>query len=65
MTPQQWEQVDQILLAAINLPVHQREQFIRASTSDESLQQEVLSLLSHEDQVENFLRNSLPLKLPR
>jgi tetratricopeptide (TPR) repeat protein len=55
MTPQQWEQVDQILLAAINLPVAQREPFIRASTSDESLQQEVLSLLSHEDQVDNFL----------
>lgn len=55
MTPQQWEQVDQILLAAINLPVAQREPFIRASTGDESLQAEVLSLLSHEDNVENFL----------
>ncbi len=53
MTPQQWEQVDQILLAAINLPVDQREQFIRSSTTDESLQHEVLSLLSQE--VDDFL----------
>ena len=55
MTPQQWEQVDQILLAAINLPVNQREQFIRSATHDVALQNEVFSLLSHEENLNDFL----------
>ena len=55
MTPQQWEQVDQILLAAINLPAGQREQFIRLATNDVALQNEVFSLLSHEENLNDFL----------
>ena len=56
MTPEQWQKVRPILESALELDPESRSAFVdRACSDDESLRQEVLSLLSDQEQPNQFL----------
>ncbi|HKS28172.1 MAG TPA: protein kinase [Pyrinomonadaceae bacterium] len=54
-----WKQVDALLDAALDMPEHEREQFVaRAAAGNPALQGEVLSLLRAESQASQFMERS-------
>lgn len=54
-----WKQVDALLDAALDLPEHEREQFVaEAAAGDSALQGEVLSLLRAQSQASRFMERS-------
>jgi eukaryotic-like serine/threonine-protein kinase len=57
--PEAWDQVKEILAAALEMPPEERNEFVRQSCgSDQTLFAEVESLLSHHDQADTLLENS-------
>lgn len=55
MTPTRWQQIDQMLDAALELPAAERKAFLAQSCAgDEALRQEVWSLLAASEQAEDF-----------
>ena len=59
MTPTRWIQVDQLLAATLELPRAERTAFLAETCNgDETLQQEVLSLLAGDDESADFLEAS-------
>ncbi len=58
MDPERWKQVDDLLQAALVLPPHRREEFLRRACGvDDELLQEVKSLLTSHDQAGSFLES--------
>jgi serine/threonine protein kinase len=58
MDPERWKQVDDLLQAALVLPAHRREEFLRRACGvDDELLQEVKSLLTSLDQAGSFLES--------
>jgi eukaryotic-like serine/threonine-protein kinase len=59
MTPTRWQQVDQLLEATLDQPLAEREAFlVQACQGDETLRQEVWSLLAGSEQAEDFFEAS-------
>jgi non-specific serine/threonine protein kinase/serine/threonine-protein kinase len=67
MTPEQWQQVKDVLQEALPLPAEQRKAFLDGTCSgDQSVRQEVESLLleqEHSDGTEAFLRSPVDVGL--
>ena len=56
MTPDRWQQIDQLFHAALERPPEDRPAFLdTACAGDPDLRREVESLLRHEDSAEGFL----------
>jgi len=56
MTPTRWQQIDQLLEAALELPADQRAAFLESSCNgDVTLRREVEQLLAVDENVEDFL----------
>src|SRR5262249_33851454 len=56
MTPERWQQIDNLLQEALDLPVEQRAAFLdKACTGDEALREEVESLLRYQEKASNFI----------
>ena len=56
MTPERWQQIDQLFKAALAFDTAQRKEFLAAEcASDEPLRREVESLLSSLDEAEGFI----------
>lgn len=59
MDAEQWKQVDALLDAALDLPEHEREQFVAEATAgNPALLDEVLSLLRAQSQASRFMERS-------
>src|SRR5215211_419713 len=57
MTPERWQQIDQLFHSALERDVEQRDAFLRqACKGDESLRREVVSLLGSHEEAENFIK---------
>ena len=56
MTPERWQQIDNLLQEALEQPVEEFEARLnRACARDESLREEVVSLIKHRELAESFL----------
>ena len=56
MTPERWQQIDKLLQDAFEHPVEEFEARLnRACAQDESLREEVVSLIKHRELAESFL----------
>ena len=56
MDPKRWKQVDEILQAALDQPLAERDAFVRtACAGDDALEHEVESLMMFEESSEHFL----------
>src|SRR5690242_6436679 len=56
MDPERWQQIDQILQAALDLPTAEQQPFLdRACAGDEPLRAEVEALIDSYQQAGNFL----------
>ena len=59
MTPERWQQIDNLLQAVIERPLEEREALLtEACSEDESLRRAVESLLTFEEEAEGFLERS-------
>lgn len=57
MTPERWQQIDQLFHSALERGAEQRDAFLRhACKGDESLRREVVSLLGSHDEANSFIR---------
>ena len=60
MTPERWQQIQQILDTACEVPEEKRWAVVaEACAGDQTLQEEVETLLSHDDEVDNFIEEPL------
>ena len=56
MTPERWQQVEEVLQAALDRPPHERASFLNeACSEDEALRQEASSLIEAYDEAGNFI----------
>src|SRR5438034_1391101 len=56
MTPERWQQVEEVLQAALDRPPHERASFLNeACSTDEELRQEASSLIDAYDEAGNFI----------
>src|SRR6185436_20604037 len=56
MDPERWNRVDKLLQSALDVPVAEREIFLRnACAGDDQLEREVRSLLAAHDRADKFL----------
>ncbi|MBS1809684.1 MAG: protein kinase [Acidobacteria bacterium] len=56
MTQETWDQIEQLWKQASQLPVHQREAFVKnVANADEEVRHEVLAMLRQDDHSEGFL----------
>src|SRR6266852_5845720 len=59
MTPERWQQVDQMLEAVLELEVSERASHLaKACQGDEALRGEVEALLAHSDQAHSLIESS-------
>ena len=57
MTPERWQQIDQLFHLALERDAEQRDAFLRhACKDDESLRREVVSLLGSHEEANSFIR---------
>ena len=67
MTPERWQQVEEVLQAALDRPPHERASFLNeACSTDEELRQEASSLIDAYDEAGDFieLRRDFDQPLP-
>jgi serine/threonine-protein kinase len=59
MTPERWQQIDQLFHSALKRDAEQRDVFLReACKGDESLRREVVSLLGSHEEANSFIRTA-------
>src|SRR6185503_7961915 len=59
MTPDRWQQIDQLFHSALERDAEQRDVFLReACKGDESLRREVVSLLGSHEEANSFIRTA-------
>jgi len=59
MTPERWQQIDQLFHSALECDAEQRDAFLReACKGDESLRREVVSLLGSHEEANSFIRTA-------
>ncbi len=66
MTPEQWQQVKDVLASALEQPLHQRDAYLSQACPDPTLRRELESLIAaHEKGDASFMRSSLNFEVVR